>query len=175
MSTGCVVPLRCDKPIFCYIGSRGLAECDQPGKWSLEILRLRWELNPGYRENRQWDTFLFPLSYHDGYFLNYRLIMLCLNALALYPYCQEMTSTDYSILHRLSHYMNPYIQHVMWMMEGQNSENGLPDILLNKLEQVLLYSLWNSWISDALFLKWILLLYCYLILKINISFFNFIL
>jgi len=30
----------------------GLAECDNPGKKSLEILRRGWELNPGYREDR---------------------------------------------------------------------------------------------------------------------------
>jgi len=31
----------------------------------LKILRHGWELNPGYGEDRQWDTFILPLSYHD--------------------------------------------------------------------------------------------------------------
>jgi len=32
---------------------------------SLEILHCGWELNPGHGEDRQCDTFILPLSYHD--------------------------------------------------------------------------------------------------------------
>jgi len=41
----------------------GLAECDQPGKNPLKY--YDWELNPGHREERQWDSFILPLSYRD--------------------------------------------------------------------------------------------------------------
>jgi len=34
-------------------------------KKSLEILRHGWELNPGLGEDRQWDSFILPLSYRD--------------------------------------------------------------------------------------------------------------
>ena len=32
---------------------------------SLETLRYGWELKPGHGEDRQWDTFILPLSYHN--------------------------------------------------------------------------------------------------------------
>jgi len=37
---------------------------DQSGKNPLEKLNLGCELNPGYGEDRQWDIFILPLSYH---------------------------------------------------------------------------------------------------------------
>ena len=63
----------------------GLPECDQPEKNSLEILRhdhgnwtratertdseihsfSHWAIMTGHGKDRQWYTFIFPLSYHD--------------------------------------------------------------------------------------------------------------
>jgi len=42
----------------------GLAECDQPGKipWNTPP---RLGIEQGDREDRQWDSFILPLSYHD--------------------------------------------------------------------------------------------------------------
>jgi len=59
-STGCLVSVRGDWAIL----------CNSIGMWSARgktfwILRHGRELNPGHGEDRQWDTFILPLSYHD--------------------------------------------------------------------------------------------------------------
>ena len=65
MSAGCVVQLRGDWAIFCHAGSGRVGRMWSPREKSLEILHHGWEVNPGHWENRQWDTFILPLSYHD--------------------------------------------------------------------------------------------------------------
>ena len=54
LSTGCVVPMRGDWAIFYHVGSIWVGRL-----WSAR------ELNPGHGEDRQWDSFILPLSYHD--------------------------------------------------------------------------------------------------------------
>jgi len=54
------------EPFFATLTQDGLAECDQPGKNSLEIHRYDWELNPGHGEDRQGDLFILSLSYHGS-------------------------------------------------------------------------------------------------------------
>jgi len=62
---------RCPQVVWCHRGEiapfsvtlaqDGLAKVISQGK----ILSHGWELNPGHREDRQWDTSILPLSYHD--------------------------------------------------------------------------------------------------------------
>jgi len=44
------------------MAQNGLAEYDQSGNIPLKF-RHSQKLNPGYGEDRQWDTFIFPLTY----------------------------------------------------------------------------------------------------------------
>ena len=62
LSTGCVVPLRGDRAIFCHAGSGRIGRVWPVKEQPLKILRRGWELNPGHGEDRQW---AIPLSYHD--------------------------------------------------------------------------------------------------------------
>jgi len=68
-STWCVVPLGGDWTLFCHAGSGRVGRVLSTRENSLEILHLCRELNPGHREDRQWDTFVLPLSYHDCHYL----------------------------------------------------------------------------------------------------------
>ena len=63
--TGCVVPLRGDWAIFSHAGSGRVGWVWPAREKSLELHCHGWELNPGQREDRQWDSFILPLSYHD--------------------------------------------------------------------------------------------------------------
>jgi len=65
LSTGHVVPFREDWAIFCHAGTGWVGRVWSVGETFLEILRHSWELNPGHREERRWDSFVLPLSYHD--------------------------------------------------------------------------------------------------------------
>ena len=62
---GLVVPLRGDWALFCHAGSGRVGRMWSARETSLKITRHGRELNPGHREDRQWDTFVLPLSYHD--------------------------------------------------------------------------------------------------------------
>jgi len=57
--------LRGDWAIFYHAGPGWVGRVWSAGEKSLEILRRGWDWNPAYGENRQWGTFIFPLSYHD--------------------------------------------------------------------------------------------------------------
>ena len=65
MCTDCVVSLKVDWAIFCSAGSGGVGRAWSARDISLDILCDGWELKQDHEEDRQWDTFLFPLSYHD--------------------------------------------------------------------------------------------------------------
>jgi len=65
LSTGWVVSLRGDWAIFCQTDSGHVSRVWSAREKSPEILRRDRELNPGHEENRRWDTFILPLSYHD--------------------------------------------------------------------------------------------------------------
>jgi len=65
MTTGCVMPLRGDWDIFCHAGSGWVGRVWSARKKSIETLHHGWELKPRHREDRQRDTFVLPLSYHD--------------------------------------------------------------------------------------------------------------
>jgi len=54
-----------DWAIFCRAGSGRFGRVWSAWKNSLEILCHSWELNPGFREDSQWDIFILPLSYHN--------------------------------------------------------------------------------------------------------------
>jgi len=64
LSTGCVVSLRGDWPIFCHAGSGRVGRVWSARQKSHEILCHSRELNPDQREDGQWHSFIFPLSYH---------------------------------------------------------------------------------------------------------------
>jgi len=64
MSGSRLVPLKGDWTIFCHAGSGRVGRVWSVRE-SLEILCHAWELNPGHAEDRQWDTVILPLSYHD--------------------------------------------------------------------------------------------------------------
>jgi len=65
-STDYVVPLRGGEiePFSATLAQDNWQSVFSQAK-SLEILRHGWDLNPGHREDRQWDAFILPLSYHD--------------------------------------------------------------------------------------------------------------
>ena len=62
---GCAMPLRGNWAIFCHAGSGRVGRMWSARQNSLEIPSNGREFNPGQREDRQWDTFILPLSYHD--------------------------------------------------------------------------------------------------------------
>ena len=64
-SRDCVVPLMGDSAIFCHAGSGQVGRVWSAKEKFLETLCHRRELNPGHRADRQWDTFILPLSYHN--------------------------------------------------------------------------------------------------------------
>jgi len=51
--------------IFSYASSEWVGRVWSAREKSLEILRHGWELHPSHREDRQWDSFFLPPSYHD--------------------------------------------------------------------------------------------------------------
>jgi len=59
------VSLRGDWAIFCHTGSGWVGRVWSTREKSLEILRRGRKLNTGYRMDRQWNTFILPLSYQD--------------------------------------------------------------------------------------------------------------
>ena len=61
--TGCVAPMRGGWTIFCHAGSGHVGRMWSAREKTLKILRHVRELNWGHREDRQWDSFHFPLSY----------------------------------------------------------------------------------------------------------------
>jgi len=63
MSTGCAVSLGWDWVLFWHSGSERVGRVSSARDKSLEI--LGWKLNPGHREDRRWDSFILPQSYHD--------------------------------------------------------------------------------------------------------------
>ena len=66
LSTSFVVPLRGDWAIFCHAGSGGFIGREWSDREkSFEIFRHRRKLNPRHGVDRQWDTFILALSYHD--------------------------------------------------------------------------------------------------------------
>jgi len=65
LSTGCVVSLREDWVIFCPASSGWVGRVWSARKKFLETLHNGWELNPLHGDDRQWATFILPLSYHD--------------------------------------------------------------------------------------------------------------
>ena len=62
LSTDCVVSFRGDWAIFCHAVSGRVGRVWSAREKSLAIVRRGWELNPGFREDRQW---AIPLSCHD--------------------------------------------------------------------------------------------------------------
>jgi len=50
---------------FCHARSGWIGRVWTAWEKSLAKLCYDWELNPGHGEDRQWDTFIFLLSYHD--------------------------------------------------------------------------------------------------------------
>ena len=65
MFTGCMVPLWGDWAIFCHAGSGWVGREWSTREQSLEILSHDWESNQSHRKDRQSDTFLLSLVYHD--------------------------------------------------------------------------------------------------------------
>ena len=63
LPTGCVVSLRVGCVVFCHTGPGRVGRMWSAREKSLEILYHGWELNPDHGEDRQWDTFILPLSY----------------------------------------------------------------------------------------------------------------
>ena len=57
--------MRGDRAIFCHNGSERVGRVWSAREKSLEILCYGRKLNPGYMEDKQWDTFILLLSYHD--------------------------------------------------------------------------------------------------------------
>ena len=65
MSIGCMVPLKGYWVICWHADSGGVGREWSARENSLGILCHGWELNPGHGKDRQWDSFIFPLSFCD--------------------------------------------------------------------------------------------------------------
>ena len=59
MSTGCVVPLRRNLSLFHHAGSGRVVS-------AIIVWKISWIEPKPQSGQRPWDTFIFPLSYHDG-------------------------------------------------------------------------------------------------------------
>ena len=89
-----------DWVIFCHAGSVRVGRVWSAKEKSLEILRHGRKLNPGHGEDRQWDTFILPLSYHEWLAVNevYEFIQHAQHSTHIWLYNQSSDTSTHIIM-----------------------------------------------------------------------------